>query len=157
MREIVFMSSVAYRGLRLALGTLFVLGAALVVAPSAQAQWTSDSACVWPSDVPGLFFGTFGGLPNCEGLCKKTGAICRKLVHDGGECWMNNNDGIYKIYSTAECKNLEDSADRKDCNEFSNDAKRSIKDEIKAAVNAGVEGCNSYQNNCVANCGQLPE
>jgi hypothetical protein len=154
MRETVFMSSAAYRGLRLALGVLFVLGAAMVVAPNAHAQaWTSGEACVWPSDVPGLFFGNYNGAPNCEALCKKTASVCRRLVRDGGECWQGNNSGIYAIYEASECKNLEVPADRKLCNEFSNDAQRSIKQSIHDAVNSGIESCNAYQTNCVANCG----
>ena len=146
------MSSVAFRGLRLALGILFVVGAAVFAAPNAHAQWTQSDACIWPSDVPALFYGTFNGLPNCEALCKKTASYCRKFVKDGASCWQNNNTGIYAVYQKQQCANLQDPMQKDDCNQFVKQGKALVKGEISSSVDDGLASCDDYQNSCLMNC-----
>ena len=146
------MSSVISRGLRLALGTLFIFGAAMVVAPAAHAQWTSSDACVYPTDVPELFFGTFAGYANCESLCKKTAGYCRKFVKDGASCWNENMGGLYGIQKSSECKSLETPAERQECNQTANEGNSIVKDFIKDDREDALAACDAYQDSCIMNC-----
>jgi len=146
------MSSVISRGLRLALGTLFIFGAAMVVAPAAHAQWTSSDTCVYPTDVPELFFGNFSGYENCEALCKKAASFCEKFVKDGASCWNQNANGLYGIQKSSVCKDLEDPAERKDCNQSSNQGESIMKDIIKDDREDALAACEDYKDSCIMNC-----
>ena len=149
------MDSVFSRGLRLALGSLFVLGAALFVAPNAHAQWTSNDACIWPSDVPELFFGNFAGYDNCESLCKKTADYCKKFVKDGASCWQENSKGVYGIEKSSDCKSIEDDAERKACNDQMDEGRQIMKQIIEGAKDDALDDCENYEQNCIDNCSMI--
>jgi hypothetical protein len=151
------MNSAFSRGLRLALGSLFVFGAALVVAPAAHAQWTTSNACVYPTDVPGLFFGDFSGYANCESLCKKTADYCRKFVKDGAHCWQENAKGMYGVYKSSECKSITDDAERRACNEGADEGRQIMKSFIDDDKDEALASCDAYQASCIADCMALVE
>ena len=145
------MSSV-YRGLRLALGIAIVVCAGFFAAPAAQAQWSQSDVCIWPTDVPEMFYGTYTGLPNCEALCKKTAAYCRKFVKDAASCWNANNSGIYAVFQKSECANTETPEDKSDCNAYAKEGKAYMKDQIKMGVESGIADCDGYQDSCLMSC-----
>jgi hypothetical protein len=152
MREIVSMSSVVSRGLRLALGSLFLFGAAMFVAPAAHAQWTQDGVCIEPSDVPEFFYGNFNGYSNCESLCKKAASHCRAFVKDQANCWHNSNKGTYGIYKNSTCKDLETPAERQECNAMANEGQQLLKGFINDDRDEALAMCDDYENGCLMSC-----
>jgi hypothetical protein len=151
------MYSVLSRGLRLALGSLFVLGAAVFVAPDAHAQWTTSDACIYPTDVPELFYGDFSDYDNCESLCKKTADYCKKFVKDGANCWQENSKGMYGIYKSSTCKSIEDDEERKSCNNGTDDAKQAMKGFIEDDKDEALAECNAYEDACIDDCNAIVE
>ncbi len=151
IREFPSMSSVAFRGLRLAFGIVFVFGAAMFVAPAAHAQFNGQ-ACMDPSDIPELFFTDFVGLDNCKSLCKKNAGYCRKFVKDAGSCEQVYNKGYYFFIDKLECDTIVDPVERKACHEAVGEWRGFIKDGIKAEVLEMLDSCDAYLDGCLADC-----
>lgn len=145
------MLSLTSRGLRLSLGILFVLGAFALAPATAHAQWTTP-VCMDTEDIPGLFFGTFGGYDNCESLCKKAASYCKKFVKDSAGCEKENVKGSAFFFEKTECDQIEDAADRKECRQFADEIRSEGKQAVESEKDEALANCEDYQANCIASC-----
>jgi len=145
------MLSLTSRGLRLSLGILFAMGAFALAPATAHAQWTNP-VCMDTEDIPALFFGTFGGLDNCESLCKKAANYCKKFVKDSASCEKENNIGSWFFITKTECETQADPADRKDCKASVNDARKGVKESIDLEKSDALANCEDYQATCLLSC-----
>ena len=145
------MLSLNSRGLRLALGTFLVLGAIALAPTHASAQWSNET-CMDLDEIPPMFSDTFGGLDNCESLCKKSAGYCEKFVKDAAECAQLNYKGFYFFYDETECDTLEDATERKECKQSVKNAKSGVKAEIDGWRDETLAECSDYESTCIIAC-----
>jgi hypothetical protein len=145
------MLSLNSRGLRLALGTFLVLGAIALAPNQASAQWSNET-CMELDEIPAMFSDTFGGLDNCESLCKKSAGYCEKFVKDAASCAQLNYKGFYFFYDETECDTIEDSAARKQCKQDVKNAKSDVKIDINEWRDDTLVECSAYESACIAAC-----
>jgi hypothetical protein len=150
------MLSLTSRGLRLSLGILLVAGAFALAPATAHAQWTNP-VCMDAEEIPALFVGEFAGLDNCESLCKKTASYCKKFVKDAASCEKVNNGGSWYFFNKLECEQIEDSAERKECKQFVNQAEKEVKQGIESEKDEALANCQDYQADCIADCSMILE
>jgi hypothetical protein len=145
------MLSLTSRGLRLSLGILLVLGAFALAPSTAHAQW-SGPVCMDPAAIPALFTGSFTGNDHCEGLCKESAAYCKRFVRDAAECEQRSNVGSWFFVNQTECDTQPTPADKRDCRQSVNDARKSGRQSIRSSADDAVMNCETYKTDCIAAC-----